>query len=96
MNMTINIICLILNFLAGYWICFRIGRQKAVDSMAKDLMRAAQQIERYALLAENCEQELYDLRLENERLENEIEEYQEKESNYESKIQETERESGDA
>ena len=96
MNMTTSIICLILNLIVGYWIWFRVGKQNTVDSMAKDLMRAAQQIERYALLAENYEQELYDLRLENERLEDEIEEYQEKESKYESKIQETERESGDA
>lgn len=77
--MTVSIICLILNIIAGYWIWFRVGKQKAIDSMAKDLMRAAQQMERYALLAENYKQELYELRLENERLEEEIEEYQEKE-----------------
>ena len=72
--MVVSIICLILNLIAGYWIWFRVGKQKAIDSMAKDLMRAAQQIERYALLVENYKQELYELRLENERLEDENEE----------------------
>lgn len=79
MNMTISIICVMLNIIAGCWIWFRVGKQKAVDSMAKDLMRAAQQIERYTLLAEDYKQELYELRLENERLKEEIEEHQEKE-----------------
>lgn len=72
--MVVSIICLILNLIAGYWIWFRVGKQKAIDSMAKDLMRAAQQIERYALLVEDYKQELYELRLENERLEDENEE----------------------
>ena len=72
--MVVSIICLILNLIAGYWIWFRVGKQKAIDSMAKDLMRAAQQIERYAVLVEDYKQELYELRLENERLEDENEE----------------------
>lgn len=79
MNMTISIICLILNLIVGYLIWFRIGRQKAVDSMIKELERATQQIGCCDLLIDEYKRRVTKLKAENEQLQKAISEYKSEE-----------------
>ena len=79
MNMTISVICLVLNLIAGYWIWFRVGKQNAVDSMIKELERATQQIGCCDLLIDEYKRRVTKLKAENEQLQKAISEYKSEE-----------------